>query len=90
MDELCLNDENEILKKKLKCTVCEEIIEHYVLERYSKCSEPMYGFQVILRSRTRGDSNDSKPTKPTIVIYKCTKCGREQKMLDVFLEWMKG
>lgn len=63
---------------KLRCTVCEEITEHDVLERYGEYIESSIGDDGRLGHNT------------TELIYKCIKCGRELKMLDVFLEWMRG
>ena len=62
---------------KLRCTVCEEITEHDVLKRYGEYIE-----SGIVDGRLGHNT--------TKLIYKCIKCGRERKMLDVFLEWMRG
>jgi len=65
---------------KLRCKVCEEITEHDVLKRYRKYSESMIG----------GSWGPHIGLNTTKIIYKCTKCGRELKIFDVFLEWMRG
>ncbi len=64
-----------IMTIKLKCKDCEEIKEHYILKRYRKYINSMIG--------------GSHGTNTTKLIYKCTKCGREQKIIDIFLEWLK-
>jgi len=60
--------------KTLKCKNCEEITEHYVLERRRKYIESKIG--------------GSHGTAGTKTIYKCTKCGRELKIIDVFLQFL--
>jgi len=60
--------------KTLKCRKCEEITEHYVLNRYRKYNESMIG-----GSLGKGG---------TKTIYKCSKCGRELKTIDVFLQFL--
>ena len=60
--------------KTLKCRKCEEITEHYVLNRYRKYNESMIG-----------GTHGAVGTK---TIYKCSKCGRELKIIDVFLQFL--
>lgn len=65
--------------KTLKCRKCEEITEHYVLNRRRNYNESIIG----------GTHGSRRSRLNIIRIYKCTKCGRELKSIDLFLEWMK-
>ena len=67
-----------IMTTKLKCKYCEEITEHYVLKRYRSYTDSIIG-------GSHGGHNFFGPK----LIYKCTKCGRERKIIEVFLDWLK-
>ena len=67
-----------MITKTLKCRKCEEITEHYVLKRRRAYIDSIIG-------GSHGGHNFFGPK----LIYKCTKCGREQKIIDIFLEWLK-
>jgi len=62
--------------KTLKCRKCEKITEHYVLERGRTYEESWIG-----------GTHGTYPCTKTI--YKCMKCGRELKLIDLFLQWLK-